>query len=210
MIRIGILALPLGNAFKLVGNLGTFNSVGYGIPAATEADIAAGPGYFLGNLFGSILPVLLGILGMFALFGYLAGRADRRTIVSALVCAVLGAGITLAALGVVTYAIPALAHAYQAGDTAAMTVANRFFTWPWGAIFYPAVLFPIGLILFCTALWRSTTISRTAIVLAGFSGVLIAIPVPIHSIRLAGGVLGLAAGAWLAIAIRRDLARSPR
>jgi len=210
LIRIGILALPVGNALKLVGNLGTFNSVGYGIPAGTESAAAAAPGYILGNIFGSILPVVLSFFGVFALFGYLAGRARRRILVSALVCSVIGAGITLAALGVITYAIPALAHAYRAGDTGAMVVADGFFTWPWGAILYPAVLFPVGLILFCVALWRSTPISRVAIAVAGFSGVLIAIPVPIHSIRLAGGVLGLVAGAWLAFAIRRDLAASPR
>lgn len=210
LIRIGILALPLGNALKLVGNLGTFNSVGYGVPAATEAEIAAGPGFFLGNLFGSILPVILAIFGVFALFGYLADRAKRRTLVTALVCSVLGIGITLSALGVITYAIPALAQGYQAGNTSAMAVADGFFTWPWGAILYPAVLVPIGLLLFCVALWRSTTISRSAIILSALSGVLIAIPIPIHSIRLAGGVLGLIAGAWLALAIRQDLARSPR
>lgn len=208
LIRLGILALPLGNALKMVGNLGTFNSVGYGVPADTEAAIAAGPGYLLGNLFGSITPVLLGVLGVFALFGYV--RAQRRLAVPALVCSVLGAGVTLAALGVVTYAIPALAHQYQAGDTHAMTVVDGFFTWPWGAIFYPAVLFPIGLLLFCVALWRSTSVSRVAIVLSALSGVLIAIPIPLHSVRLAGGVLGFVAGSWLALAIRRDLAGGAR
>jgi hypothetical protein len=118
LIRIGILALPLGNALKLVGNLGMFNSVGYGVPAATEADIAAGPSFFLGNLFGSILPVILAIFGVFALFGYLADRAKRRTLVTALVCSVLGIGITLSALGVITYAIPALATTTKPGTPA--------------------------------------------------------------------------------------------
>ncbi|QRP50231.1 hypothetical protein [Amycolatopsis sp. FDAARGOS 1241] len=74
---------------------------------------------------------------------------------------------------------------------------------------YPAVLVPIGLLLFCVALWRSTTVSRAAVVTAAVSGVLISIPVPIHSIRLAGGVLGLLAGAWLAFVVRSELARSP-
>jgi hypothetical protein len=204
LIRLGILALPAGNALKMVGNLGTFNSVGYGVPADTEATVAAGPGYFLGNLFGSIVPVLLGILGVFALFGFLVHRASNRLVVPALVCSVLGAGVTLAALGVVTYAIPALAHSYRAGNAEAMAVVDGFFTWPWGAIFYPAVLFPVGLLLFCSAMWRSTPVPRAAIAAVALSSVLIAVPVPLHSVRLAGGVVGFAAGAWLAIAIRRE------
>lgn len=211
LFRAGVLALPLGNALKLLGNLGTFNSVGYGIPASSEAAVAAGPGFLLGNLVGSILPTIAGIFGAFALFGYLANRtAQRRLLTSALVCSVVGAGISLPALGVVTYAIPALAHQYQAGDAGAMTIANDFFVWPWGAILYPAVLFPIGLILMCAVLWRATTISRLALAGCALGGLLIAIPVPIHSIRLAGGVLGLLAGGRLAMAVRRDLARSPR
>lgn len=211
LIGAGVLALPLGNALKLLGNLGTFNSVGYGIPASSEAAVAAGPGYLLGNLAGSIMPTIAGIFGAFALFGYLANlTAQRRLLTSALVCSVVGAGISLPALGVVTYAIPALAHQYHAGDAGAMMIVNDFFVWPWGAILYPAVLFPIGLILMCVVLWRSTTISRLALAGCALGGVLIAIPVPLRSVRLAGGVLGLLAGGWLAIAIRRDLARQPR
>ncbi|HWE90000.1 MAG TPA: hypothetical protein VG317_11115 [Pseudonocardiaceae bacterium] len=213
LIRLGILALPLGNALKLLGNLGTFDSIGYGIPAATEAATAAGPGFFLGELVGSIAPTLLSLFGVFALFGYLTvrltARAERRTLVTALTCSILGAGLTLAALGVINYAVPALAHAYQAGDARAMVIANSFFTWPWGAVLYPAVLFPIGIILFCITLWRSTSISHIAIVLTAVSGILIAIPAPLHSLRLAGGVIGLLATGWLTLAIRHDLTTGP-
>jgi hypothetical protein len=206
LIRTGVLALPLANALKLIGNLGTFNSVGYGIPADREAAVAAGPGYLLGNLTGTILPTILGIFGTFALFGYLTGRTtQRRLLTGALVCSVVGAGISLPALGVITYAIPALAQQYHAGDPSAMTIANDFFLWPWGAILYPAVLFPIGLILLCVVLWRSTGISRIALIGCALAGILIAIPVPLHSVRLAGGVLGLLAGTWLGLVIRRDL-----
>jgi hypothetical protein len=204
LIGLGILTLPLGNALKLIGNLGTFDSVGYGIPADTEAAIAAGPAFFFGELIGSVLPTVLFLFGVFALFAYLVGRAGRGTTLTALVCSLLGAGATVAALGVVNYAIPALAHAYQSGDTGAMVIADGFLKGPWAAMFYPAVLVPIGMLFFCVALWRNTPISRTAIAITAFSTVLIAIPVPLHSVRLAGGVLGLLAGGWLALAIRRD------
>jgi hypothetical protein len=63
-IRAGILVLPLGAALKLIGNLGTFNSVGYGVPQLTEAAAVTSPGFLLGELVGRILPVLLAPAGV--------------------------------------------------------------------------------------------------------------------------------------------------
>ncbi|MGH3795874.1 MAG: hypothetical protein ACRDSP_13400 [Pseudonocardiaceae bacterium] len=205
LIRLGILAIPLSAALKLLGNLGTFNSIGYGIPQTTEAATAAGTGFFVGELVGSIGPVLITPFWVFALFAYLAPHAPRRTLLAALICCLLGAGITLPALGVINYAIPALAHAYQTGQPAAMTIADSFFTWPRGAMTYPAVIFPIGTILFTIAIWRTRALPRTAAVLFTVSGILVAIPFPLHALRLTGGIIGLAAGAWLAIAVRQQL-----
>jgi hypothetical protein len=121
----------LAGALKLVGNLGTFDSVGYGIPQPREAATAVGAGYVAGQLVGSVLPTVLTPLWVLALLAYTAPllRA-RRTLSAAVICWVVGAGFTLAALGVVTYAIPGLAHAYQNGDVTAMNIADSFFTWP--------------------------------------------------------------------------------
>lgn len=67
LIRVGILSLPLSGVLKLLGNLGTFNSIGFGIPQATEAATAAGAGFVVGELVGSIFPVLLTPFWVFAL-----------------------------------------------------------------------------------------------------------------------------------------------
>jgi hypothetical protein len=48
-IRAGILVLPLGAALKLIGNLGTFNSVGYGVPQLTEAAAVTSPDSYSAN-----------------------------------------------------------------------------------------------------------------------------------------------------------------
>jgi hypothetical protein len=205
LVRAGVAVLPLGAALKLVGNLGTFNSVGYGVPQAREAATVTTPAFFAGELVGSVLPVLLTPFAVFALFTYLLPFGRRRTLTAGLVCTVLGAGVTLAALGVVNYALPALGHAYRAGDRAAMDVADSFFTWPRGAMIYPAVLVPVGAVLFAVAMWRSRAMPRAAAGLFAFSTVLVAVPVPLHAVRLAGGVLGLAAGLWIAVVVRRDL-----
>ncbi|PZS39071.1 MAG: hypothetical protein DLM62_10250 [Pseudonocardiales bacterium] len=203
LIRLGILAMPVAGALKLLGNLGTFNSIGYGIPQASEAATVTGAGFFAGELVGSIFPVLLTPFWVFALFAYLTPTAGRLALIAGMVCCLLGTGITLPALGVINYAIPALGHAYQSGQPDVMAIADSFFTWPRGAMLYPAVLFPIGTILFTIAAWRGAVLPRVAVLLCAVSGVLIAIPIPLHSVRLAGGAIGLAAGAWIAFAVRR-------
>ncbi len=45
LIRAGILVLPLGGALKLIGNLGTFDSIGYGVPQPAEAVTVTGAGF---------------------------------------------------------------------------------------------------------------------------------------------------------------------
>lgn len=207
LVRAGILVLPLGAALKLVGNLGTFNSIGYGVPQPTEAATVVTPAFFVGELVGSILPVILTPFAVFALFAYLLPFGRRRAATAGLVCTLLGAGVTLAALGVVNYAIPALGRAYLNGDAGAMDIADAFFTWPRGAMIYPAVLVPAGAILFAVAIGRSTPVPFPAACLFAFSTVLVAVPVPLHAVRLAGGVLGLVAGSWIALAVRADLSR---
>jgi hypothetical protein len=201
LIRAGILALPLSGALKLLGNLGTYDSLGYGIPAATEAATATRASFFLGQLAGSIVPVLLTPFWAVALFAYLAPSAGGAALTAGLVCCLLGAGFILPALGVITYAIPALGDAYLNGQAGAMVIADSFLRWPRGAIFYPAVLFPIGMVLFAVSIWRGRELPRTAGVLFALGGVLVAIPVPLHLLRLAGAVIGLAAGIWIAMTV---------
>lgn len=201
LIRAGILALPLGSALKLVGNLGTFNSVGYGVPHAAEAATVTTPAFFLGELIGSVVPVLLGLFGVLALFAYLLPTAPRRTLVAGLICTVVGAGMTLTGLGVINYALPALGDAYNSGHPYAMTIADSFFTWPRGSMLYPAVLVPVGAILFAVAMWRGAALAPAAAAAFALSSVLIAIPVPLHAVRLAGGIIGLGVGIWIAVAV---------
>jgi hypothetical protein len=204
LVRAGILVLPLGAVLKMVGNLGTFDSVGYGVPQASEAATVTTPAFVVGELVGSVVPVLLTPFGVFALFAYLLPFGRRRLLTAGLVCTVLGAGITLTALGVVNYAMPALGAAYRDGDRHAMDVADSFFTWPRGAMMYPAILVPIGAVLFAVAMWRSRAVPGWVAGLFAFSTVLLAVPVPLHAVRLAGGVLGLAAGVCVAVAVRRS------
>lgn len=209
--RAGILTAPVAGALKLLGNLGTFNSVGYGIPQADEAAVAVAPSYLLGQLVGSVLPTVLTPFWVFALAVYLAPRIRaRRMLTAAMVAFVLGAGFALAALGVVSYAIPALAHAYDSGNTAAMSIADNFFAWPGVAMFLPAVLVPLGTLLLAAAVWRTAALPRTCVFALVVAAVLISAPGPIHSLHLAGGVLTLATGTWLAYLVRANTPTQPQ
>ena len=205
LVRAGLLVLPVGGALKLLGNMGTFDSIGYGIAQPAEAATVTTNSFVLGELVGSILPTLLAPFGVLALFALLLPYGQRRTLTAALVCAVLGAGATLPGLGVINFAVPVLGQAYRDGSPQAMTIVDSFLTWPRGAMLYPAVLFPIGVLLFAVVLWRARAVPRAATVLFALSAVLIAIPLPFHSVRLAGGVLQLLAGTWLTESVWRQV-----
>jgi hypothetical protein len=86
-----------------------------------------------------------------------------------------------------------------------MDIPDSFFTRPRGAMIYPAVLVQVGPVPFAVAMWRSHAVPSWAAGLFTFSTVLVAALVPLHAVRLAGGVLGLAAGLWIAAVVRRDL-----
>ncbi|MFC0439992.1 hypothetical protein [Kutzneria buriramensis] len=197
LVRAGLLVLPAGGVLKLLGNIGTFDSVGYGIPQPAEAATVTSTSFLVGELVGSILPTLLVPFGVLALFAVLLPYGYRRTLTAALVCAVLGAGAILPGLGVVNFAMPALGRAYRDGWPGAMTIVDSFLTWPRGAMLYPAALFPIGVILFAVVMWQARPVPRPATVVFALSAVLIAVPLPWHSVRLVGGALQLVAGAWI-------------
>jgi len=203
LIRAGLLVVPVGGALKLLGDIGTFDSIGYGIAQPAEAATVTSNSFVLGELVGSIVPTLLAPFGVLALFFLLLPYGHRRTLTAALICAVLGAGATLPGLGVINFAVPALGQAYREGWAGAMTIVDSFLTWPRGAMLYPAVLFPLGVILFAVVLWRARPVPRAATLLFAVSAVLIAVPLPLHSLRLAGGVLQLVAGSWIVVSVWR-------
>lgn len=204
-VRACVVTMPVASGLKLLGNLGTFNGIAYGVPQASEAQTASSVGYVIGEFVGSVLPVIVVPFWVFAVCVYLANFTGRRTLTAGAVLCLVGAGVTLPGLGVINFAFPALARAYFTGDTGAMNIVDSFFTWPRGAMLYPALLFPIGTVFLAVAMWRSQVLPKVAVALFVVSGFLIAIPIPLHAVRLTGGVLGLISGAWVAAVIWRDI-----
>ncbi len=204
LVRVGILALPVAGLLKLVGNLGTFNSVGLDVPDEEAARAVSSTGFFVGEFVGSVLPVVLTIFGVLALFAYLANTSAGRWATMAMVSSVLGAALTLPALGVINYALPAIGRAYLAGQEDAFRIADAFFSFPSVAMFFPSFLYPIGAILFSIGIWRSGTLPRWAGVLYAISGLLLSFPLPIHTVRVVGGMLLVLGSGWIALSVLRQ------
>lgn len=70
-------------------------------------------------------------------------------------------------------------------------------------IFLCALLYPVGAIMFGVLLVRYTPVPSAPAWLFGLSSVFLAVPLPVHSARVAGAVLLLVAGTWIAFSIRR-------
>src|SRR5436309_301524 len=140
LIRLGLWTFPVAALLKLAGQFGTFNSVTYGVDDRIAAQAVSSPLFFIGEFLGSILPVVLGFFGIFALFAYLVNTNARRWATMALVLSIVGLALVLPALGVINYAFPALGRAYLAGDADAFGFVDSFFRFPQVAVLFPALL----------------------------------------------------------------------
>lgn len=204
LIRLGLWMLPINSVLKLVGNLGTFDSVGYGVSDSHAIVTVSSPSFFIGEFVGSILPVVLGIFGIFALFAYLLNTPAQRWATIGMILSIIGSALILPPLGVINYAFPAIGQAALAGDPGVFSIVNNFFRFPMILVLFPALLVPIGAILFSIGIWKSQVLSRWAGVLFVVSILGLSIPFPIHIIRLIGGVIGVIAGVWIVFSAQRQ------
>lgn len=204
LIRLGLWTLPVAALLKLTGQFGTFNSVSYGVADRAAAQAVSSPLFFIGEFVGSVLPVVLGLFGIFALFAYLVNTSARRWATIAMVFTIVGLGLTLPALGVINYAFPAFGRAYLAGSPGAFGFVTSFFRFPQVLVLFPGLFVPVGAILFSVGIWRSGALPRWAGVLYAVTSFLVAFPLPIHILRLIAGVLGVFVGIWIAASVQRQ------
>ncbi|MDQ6662014.1 MAG: hypothetical protein M3Z24_13755 [Chloroflexota bacterium] len=203
LIRAGILTLPIAGLLKLLGQFGTFNSVGLGIPDREAAQAVSSTSFFVGEFVGSVLPVVLTIFGVIALFAYLANTSAWRWATIAMISCILGLALILPALGVINYAFPPIGRAYLAGQQDVFGIVNDFFRFPLVAIFFLAFFYPIGAILFGIGIWRSGALPKWVGVLYAISGLFLSFPLPIHILRVAGGVMLVLGGGAIALSVLR-------
>lgn len=161
--------------------------------------------FLLTHLFGSIVGMGIGLLGVIALYAVLAGSGgSRRVAASGLIASVAGMVLVLPLFGAAAFGQPAIGRAYLDGVEAAVAIREDMYGVPLilmgvsGTLWYSA-----GSILLGVAIWRSHWLPRAA-------GVLYAIGVPliaffglmIGEAQTLGSLMLIVSGGWLWFASR--------
>lgn len=175
LVRIGILALPLAGFLALGGLLGRYNAPSPRVDFKAAAQVASSNSYIVSQFVGNIVGLALLILGIFALTAFLANTRSRRPAVAAMILSILSVALVLPALGVTTFALPALARAYLNGQEDARVIADALFGNPLRNVIYIPVfaLYATGFILFAVAIWRSGVLRKGAALSLGLHAPLV-------------------------------------
>jgi hypothetical protein len=169
LTRFGLLALPLAGLLALIGLYSTLQLGSGGILASGDNRAIVSGGYFLSVFLGNILALAVLILGVVALYAYLANGGQSALALGAMVSSVFGIALTLSTVGVNAYAVPALSRSFLEGKTQSIRIIDYVFAGPLGTVSTLAfLLYSAGFVLFGVAVWRSGA-------LPGWAGVLVAV-----------------------------------
>jgi hypothetical protein len=203
LTRFGLLALPLAGLLALIGLYSTLQLGSGGILASGDNRAIVSGGYFLSVFLGNILALAVLILGVVALYAYLANGGQSALALGAMVSSVFGIALTLSTVGVNAYAVPALSRSFLEGKTQSIRIIDYVFAGPLGTVSTLAfLLYAAGFVLFGVAVWRSGA-------LPGWAGVLVAVHAPLISGpftvvgSVVGALLALAGGGWIALSALR-------
>ena len=207
LVRIGILALPLAGFFALGGLLGRYNAPNPRVDFKAAAQVASSNSYIVSQFVGNIVGLALLILGIFALTAYLANTRARSLAVAAMILSILSVALVLPALGVTTYALPALAHAYLNGQEDAKVIADALFSNPLRDVIYIPVfaLYAAGFVVFAVAIWRSGVLRKGAALSLGLHAPLVSSfikPQPNLGVVL-GALLFILGGVFISLDVYR-------
>lgn len=166
LIRLGILALPLSGLLVLVAVLGRYGTPNAGVDPELALSFADSSSYFVTQLVGNVLGLTLLIFGVISLTAYLRNTRVRGLAVGAMVLSIVGITLLMSALGVTTYALPAIARAYQNDQQDALPlIVESIFRGSLREMFVAVILcYSAGFILFGIAVWRSGVLPKRAAV----------------------------------------------
>ena len=175
LVTFGILALPLSGLLTLWGLLGRYTAPNPRVDFEAAAKVASSTSFIVSQFVGNIGGLALLILGIFALTAYLANSRARSLAVAAMILSILSLALVLPALGVTTYTLPVLGHAYLNGQEDAKAIGDALFGNPLRTVIYIPVfaLYATGFILFGVAIWRSGILRKGAALALGIHAPLV-------------------------------------
>ncbi len=212
-IGIGLLGLPLYGALTFWSSLHPQPDPNTHFEAWSR--YVTTDHYVLTHVFGSGLGLILAIFGTFALGAHLAGSRAGRLGLVAMAITVFASALFLMPMGVSTFTAPHEGQAYLAGieeyDKLPMIFADTLFM---ASSLLVIVLGFVGNVLLGTAVWRSGTLPRWAGALWAAGAVFmyplgIVYAVVILGVQstprtvLAGALLLVVSGAWMALSVLR-------
>ena len=204
LVRLGMLALPLAGLLALVGLYSTAKLGSGGILATGDNLAIVSAGYFVSVLLGSVLALTVLIFGVVALYAYLANGGQRTLALGAMVSSIVGIALMLSRAGVFAYAVPALSRSFLDGNPESIRIVDSIFAGPLVTIESVSILlYSAGFVLFGVAIWRSGVLPRWAGVLVAVHAPLVSGPFPLVG-SVAGALLALAGGGWIAFSVLRD------
>jgi hypothetical protein len=212
LVRLGIWALPLSGLLVLVAVLGRYNTPNPGVDPILAVSLASSRGYFVSQFVGNVLGLTLLIFGVISLTAYLANTRVRGLAIGGMVLSIVGIALLLSALGVTTYALPAIARAYQSGQQDAPLIIESVFGSPLREMFVAVILcYSAGFILFSIAVWRSGVLPKRAALPLALQAPLLSFfirPQPTWA-TVVGALLFVLGGTLIAFSVFRSPPRSP-
>lgn len=205
-VRLGMFALPCS------GLLGTISVLLPGVfinPSVDAEGFAQASGSIgLGNMLG-IVALVLWLVGIEALYSFLAGISVSKWALVALILSFVGIGFFLPLAGILAFAAPVAGRAYLNGDKDAVGLISGSIALsnPSALIFggLSVLLFVVGSIIFGLVIWRCQILPRWAGIIYAIAGTLSFLSAPLYNFTLAlfGGLLLLIGGGWISASVVR-------
>src|SRR3989475_4676734 len=200
-IRWGIWGLPLSGLLSTIAAL----VPGVGIDPAVDPEgfARASSNIGLGNMLGIPSACLL-LIGILALYLFLAGTPVDRPAFAALLLLLTGTTFFLPFIGIYAFTAPVLGRRYLSGDKTAVSAISESasITNSTALVFGGTAVFLLvfGAILLGAAIWRSKTLPKLPGLLLAVGIVLSADPLFYYQpiIWVAGGALVPFGGVWIA------------
>src|SRR2546425_4687552 len=199
-IRWGIWALPLSGLLSTIAAL----VPGVGIDPAVDPEgfARASSNIGLSNMLGIPSAALL-LIGILALYLFLAGTPVNRPAFSGLLLIITGTTFFLPFIGIYAFTAPVLGRRYLSGDKTAVSAISEStsITNSTALVFGGTAVFLLvfGAILLGAAIWRSKTLPKLPGLLLAICIILPADPLFYYQpiIWVAGGALLLFSGVWI-------------